>query len=77
MRRLYPPGHEPIVLFSRMMGISSPARSGMNPFFKLKDSEVDEVRIKLPPYSVGEMREPRCRWTAATRFGPSGGSRRP
>jgi N-acyl-L-homoserine lactone synthetase len=47
--QLYPPGNLPILLLSRKMGLSSPARSGLNPFFHINAADVDAVREKMGP----------------------------
>jgi hypothetical protein len=45
--RVYPPGNQKIVLVAREMGATSPARFGLNPFFKIEDADISDVRCKL------------------------------
>jgi N-acyl-L-homoserine lactone synthetase len=45
--RHYPPGNQKIVLVAREMGASSPARFGLNPFFKIENADMSDVRGKL------------------------------
>jgi N-acyl-L-homoserine lactone synthetase len=45
--RHYPPGKQKIILVGREMGASSPARFGLNPFFKIEDTDISDVRSKL------------------------------
>jgi N-acyl-L-homoserine lactone synthetase len=47
--RLYPPGNQPILLLARSMGLTSPARSGLNPFFHIAAADVDAVRQAIAP----------------------------
>lgn len=60
--RLYPPGNEPIILLSRQLAATSPARTGLNPFFKISPLDIEVVQQELEPLlswrSVGASREP-------------------
>ena len=47
--RLYPPGNEPIILLSRDLAASSPARTGLNPFFKISPADLGKVQEILTP----------------------------
>lgn len=47
--RLYPPGNEPIILLSRELAASSPARTGLNPFFRISPADRDRAQQLLTP----------------------------
>ena len=47
--RLYPPGNEPIILLSRELAASSPARIGLNPFFRISPADLGQAQQLLAP----------------------------
>jgi catechol-2,3-dioxygenase len=47
--RHYPPGNQPILLLSREMAMTSPARSRLNPFFHIAGDEVDDMLKIIGP----------------------------
>jgi N-acyl-L-homoserine lactone synthetase len=50
--KTYPPGTQKITLLARAMGTTSPARFGLNPFFRIDHRDEQAVRAKLAPLLV-------------------------